>query len=245
MRPSALFLCAILLALACSPAFGTQVFLANATATRSQAAGTFDVSTSIDGVTSAGGPSSGWAIDDGTTSTEVAVYETVADQSAPLGFLLTFTLYNNYLTTPGHNLGNFRFSVTSDDRSTFADGQQSGGDVTATWTILTPTSASATNGITLTILGDDSVLACCESAVNTVYTVTALFPSAATITGIRLEALANAALPDSGPGLYSNGNFVLTELVVDAVALPEPGSSTLILLGGAALALARKKWANR
>ena len=75
--------------------------------------------------------SNGWHIArvdafDGTTS-ETAVWETATDVSpGPLVFKMHF-LHDN----PGHLLGRFRFSVTTDDRSTFADGLDTGGDVDA------------------------------------------------------------------------------------------------------------------
>ncbi len=49
-------------------------------------------------------------------------------------------------------------------------------------------------------------------------TITAL-TSLTGITGFRLEMLADASLPANGPGRFGNGNFVLSELGVSAVAV--------------------------
>jgi hypothetical protein len=46
------------------------------------------------------------------------------------------------------------------------------------------------------------------------------------ITGLRLEVLADPALPSNGPGLAENGNFVLTELVVKAGEVSKPEELT-------------------
>ncbi|MBL8177851.1 MAG: hypothetical protein JNK48_24445 [Bryobacterales bacterium] len=139
-----------------------------------------------------------------------------------------------------HTVGRFRISVTTDARAGFADGLQSGGDVTAAWTVLTPVSAAATNGPALTILGDGSVLASGTNPANSVYTVVA--PTALTgITGVRLEVLEDASLPGSGPGRQpANGNFVLTEFEVSVdAAVPEPGTFAAAL-GALLLAAARR-----
>ena len=82
----------------------------------------------------------------------------------------------------------FRFSITTDDRSTFADGLSTGGDVTANWIVLDLASAVSTGGQTLTTLPDHSVLASGTNPATDTVTVTAL-TSLTGITGIRLEVL--------------------------------------------------------
>jgi hypothetical protein len=64
-------------------------------------------------------------------------------------------------------------------------------------------------------------------------------PGIMNITGIRLEALNNPALPTNGPG-YSpdDGNFTLNEITAQAV--PEPASLALLALGGMALLTRRR-----
>lgn len=210
----------------------TNVPLQQATATLSQTSfGGQPVGEAIDGIF---GGANGWAIfQSGVTNAETAVFETASDIGFASGGLLTFTLTQTF-SNPGHTLGRFRLSVTRDNRSTFADGLASGGDVTANWTVLEPISLLSANGTTLTTLGDFSILASGLSPATDVYTITAA-TSLTGISGVRLEALEDPSLPTSGPGRFaSNGNFVLTEFQLDIV--PEP-ASTLLLLSGAALCL--------
>ena len=224
-----------------APTSATPVTLQNATATYSQhpglgPLGCCSVGLSIDGNTAFG---SNWAIANdstgfSTSSPQTAVYETATDVNAGL---LTIGMFQHH-PLAGHLLGRFRFSVTTDSRSDFADGLNNGGDVTATWTVLTPTSATGTviagtAGLTFTILGDGSVLVAATGPLDiTTATYTLLYDlTLSGVTGIRLEALEDPSLPDSGPGLFSNGNFSLNELTVDigpAATVPEP--STLVLL---------------
>jgi hypothetical protein len=219
----------------CGTSCAGLVTLQNATATFSQTiAGGQPVSESIDGNFA---NLNGWAV--ATTSSasasETAVYETAVDLSANQ---VTFTM--NFLTStqaPQHLLGRFRFSWTTDDRSLFADGLQSGGDVTANWVVLSNPVVSGPADMTFTTLGDNSVLASGTVPIIGIYTVsysTSLF----NVTGFRLEALEHPSLPGSGPGLAFNGNFLLTELQVTAV--PEP-SSFLMASSTAAMALLRRR----
>lgn len=202
------------------------VALQNATATFSQTSfGGDPVGQAIDGSL---GDHNGWAIYEGptdccgallgNTNPQIAVFETTSDISIAGGASLTFTLQQLfYIGT--HNIGRFRLSATTDARSEFADGLASSGDVTAAWTVLAPVAANSTNGQTLTILGDNSILAGGANPQTSTYTVAAFSPLVG-ITGFRLEVLADGSFPDSGPGRNSNGNFVLTEFQVDASSLP-------------------------
>jgi hypothetical protein len=127
------------------------VTLQNATATYSQAAfGGFPAGMAIDGNF---GSNNGWAIYEGTTGSggttpnmthpQIAVFEAVANIGSAGGTFLTFTFHQLH-SNPGHNIGRFRLSATTDDRSLFADGLSTGGDVTANWTILGTLSAIST-----------------------------------------------------------------------------------------------------
>jgi hypothetical protein len=71
----------------------------------------------------------GWAVYLNSTGTEAhtTVWETAVDLSMTE---LTLARVQNYGSQ--HILGRFRLSVTADDRSLFADGPATGGDVTAT-----------------------------------------------------------------------------------------------------------------
>jgi hypothetical protein len=166
----------------------TLVPLQNATATFSQSG--FSVGTAIDGVTN---DNLGWAIDPNEGVNQTAAFQTVSNVGAPGGSALIFTLTQNYSLSQ-HLLGKFRLSLTTDNRSTFADGLSSGGNVTANWTVLNPYAATSFNGSTLNILGDGSVLASGTAPNTDVYTILAT-TNLVNITGVRLEALPDASLP--------------------------------------------------
>ena len=223
-----------------------QIQLNNGTGTFSQSGtgGPFSPSQAVDGLFT---DPNGWAIFDPSrptndrTTNQTAVWETDSDLSA--GSLVIKMHFNHF--NPGHLLGRFRFSVTTDDRGTFADGLDSAGDVTANWTVLEDPNVSGPNGMTFTTLSDDSVLAGGTTASNGVYTVT-YSTSLSGITGLRLEALEHSSLPSgNGPGLFDatlagskgagNGNFLLTELTLNHTPVPEPTSLALLGIGAAAL----------
>jgi len=213
-------------------AHASIVGLQNATATYSQSQ--FSVASSIDGDLSG---ASGWAVN--ARSNEIAVWETVADVGLATGTEIVFTIYHQS-TAQFHNLGRFRLSYTTDDRSTFADGQSNGGDVTANWTpidldtfttsfgtIVGHNGHTGTGGDTLSKLPDLSILAGGTNPSTTVYNLsTTLFVDA--ITGLRIETFDDSSLPTNGPGRASNGNFVISEFTVEATNLmsnvPEPTS---------------------
>jgi len=207
----------------------TPVLLQQATATFSQSPNEFyGVARAIDfGIS----PDRGWAIDGAAGSSQTAVFETTADAGFAAGSLFTFTLSQTFLGSGGQfKQGRFRLSVTNDDRSLFADGLQSGGDVTANWNVLSPTTVSSQNGATLSVLSDQSILASGTSPTTDVYVVTAA-TSLTGITGIRLEALTDASLPFGGPGRQPFlDNFVLNQIDV-TVAVPEPEAYALMLVG--------------
>ena len=156
------------------------------------------------------------------------MWETATDLAAgDIEITMHFLHFN-----PGHLLGRFRFSVTTDDRSTFADGLHGGGDVDATWTLLTNPTIVGPAGMTFVPLGDESILAGGTIAPQGVYTIT--YPNVLdSVTGLRLEAIEDASLPGGdGPGWHvDNGNFLLTEMLVDAPLVPEPTTLALAAIG--------------
>lgn len=83
------------------------------------------------------------------------------------------------------------------------------------WTPLEVVSLKATGGTTLTKLDDQSVLASGANPERETYVVTAR-TNIQNITGLRLEAIADARLPKGGPGRDPYGNFLLTGLEVTA-----------------------------
>ncbi|QDV27264.1 PSD1 and planctomycete cytochrome C domain-containing protein [Aureliella helgolandensis] len=78
------------------------------------------------------------------------------------------------------------------------------------WQTLQPTSASAQAGTSLTIREDATLLASGKNPKQNSYQVSFELPEAP-LTGLCLEVLPDASLPNSGPGRAGNGNFVLTE----------------------------------
>jgi hypothetical protein len=217
------------------PVGATAVPLQNGTADFSQNGTNFSAAASIDGSTA---DLNGWAVDPKETTPHTAVFETVTDTPVFVGgTLFTFT-FDQFLARGLHELGRFRISITTDSRSNFADGLQTGGDVTANWIVLDPLTFTSANGATLTKQGDMSILASGTTPSTDTYTVTAA-TALTGITGIRIEVIPDASLPNGGSGRNSapppNGNFVLTEFLVDAVASPVPEPSTLSLVFGAAL----------
>lgn len=186
-----------------------------ATATFSQTlGGGFLVDAAIDGVIGSG---VGWAIGigSGNAGSQTAVFETASDAGFAGGTRFSFKFYQQY---NGHTLGRFRLSLTTDDRSLFADGLNSGGDVTANWTVLDIDASESSNGATLTELEDHSILASGFAPNTDLYTVAATTTNTG-ITGLRLETLVDPSLPFDGPGRAVNGNFVLTELQVNQVSI--------------------------
>jgi hypothetical protein len=227
------------------------VTLANATAIRSQLGPPLLVTELIDGSINT---NNGWGNDVGGNNT--AVFETVTDlfsSAIPLppgisasGGSLTFEIHSGGFNA--HEIGRFRLSATTADRSTFADGLVNGGDVTTDWVVLTPlTFVSDNGGTTLTLQGDNSLLA--SGTPNTgfeTYTVT-VNTSLTDITGFRFEAISDPSLPGGLPGRASNGNFVVQEFIVSGIAsfvAPEPASLTLLGLGSL-VAIRRRRGRSR
>lgn len=213
-----------------------MVSLANGTGTFSQNfTGIWNASELIDGDFSA---NNGWAIFRGgsdPTRPETAVMESVNNISAPALSIAMHQIHGN----PGHLVGRFRWSYTTDDRSLFADGLQNGGDVTANWTVLMPASIMHPGNMSSQILGDGSVLMSGSSLTTAVYTID--FNQAVSgATGFRLEVLTDPSLPTGGPGLFpTNGNFVVNEVVIQTV--PEPASIAALAMGAALLRRKRRK----
>lgn len=194
-----------------SAVFGQAVPLQNATATFSQSlfgGGPWNASEMINGIF---GGTDGWAIADvgQITTDQIAAFETTSDLSAAA---VTVTLTQNGGTQ--HLVGRFRISVTADDRSRFCDGLQSGGDVSADWTVVTPCAVTVPAGMGSSILEDGSVLTSgiTPNVGDYVIGLTLPFPE---ITGFRFEVLAHPTLPVDGPGRHpSNGNFIVSEFTV-------------------------------
>jgi hypothetical protein len=92
--------------------------------------------------------------------------------------------------------------------------------VSTPWKALKPTAATAA-GQTLSIQGDDSILAGGPNPAKDTYTVTAT-TDAERLTAIRLEALRDPSLTQNGLARSDSGNFVLTEF---EISLTRPGDT--------------------
>ncbi|NQT20423.1 MAG: PD40 domain-containing protein, partial [Planctomycetes bacterium] len=155
--------------------------------------------------------SAGWAIHPKTHMDQSATFETAVGISLRRETPLTFTL--KHAAIANFNLGRFRLSITGDT----AVGPASH------WILLRPDSATSAAGAALTINADSSILAGGENPDHDTYTVIAR-ASPGRLTGLRLDVLQDARLPETGPGrdalaaAGTKGNFVLTFLKMDLPA---------------------------
>jgi uncharacterized protein DUF1553/uncharacterized protein DUF1549/cytochrome c len=85
----------------------------------------------------------------------------------------------------------------------------------AGWTALRPSHYSSLGGATLKLLDDQSILAGGKNPEADSYVLEAKTDRTG-ITGIRLEVLTEASLPQGGPGRDPEGNFFLTAFEVEA-----------------------------
>ncbi len=205
-----------------------SVALQNATAIRSQSG--FSVANVLDGNNATGWSNNGAGIN-------TAVFETASNLN-PGGVLSEFTVKIASGGAGGSTLGKFRLSVTFSDRSTFADGLDNGGAVSASWIPVNVTSLQSANGVTLALQGDNSILASGVNPASDTYTIkfTTSLPN---ITGLRLDALTDASLPFTGPGRnVTTGNFIVNDLsasiVSEAFATIVSDAGTLTLNGSIA-----------
>ena len=91
------------------------------------------------------------------------------------------------------------------------------------WVALAPKSVEATTEATYEVLPDSSIFATGKPKKGTV-TITAEV-DLPTITGLRLEALPDDRLPSKGPGMASDGNFVLNEFVATVAPKADPAAA--------------------
>ena len=99
---------------------------------------------------------------------------------------------------------------------------------TTGWTTVDPAEMASAAGATFTKLADDSVLVDGTNGKDT-YTLS-LPTDAASVTGIRVEVLADPKLSAMGPGRAVNGNFVLSEIRVMAASKADPARKIQIAL---------------
>ncbi|HEY2251820.1 MAG TPA: PSD1 and planctomycete cytochrome C domain-containing protein [Planctomycetaceae bacterium] len=89
------------------------------------------------------------------------------------------------------------------------------------WTPLVPTEMKSEAGAVLAAAPDDAILVGGPNPAQDSFSLTATLKGPA-FTGIRIEALPDAAFANSGPGRADNGNFVLTEFKVLLDGKPVP-----------------------
>jgi hypothetical protein len=196
--------------------------LSQATATFSQP--TYTVNEVINGVAGAGAVSEGWAISTpaGTASAQTAAFEiTTTTPTSALGSQLFVQMSFPFGTN--HTIGRFRVLVTSADRAMFADGLASGGNVgsPAIWRPVGVVSVTSSAGATYAGRPDGSLLLTSASPSTEALTLWLATPESG-LTGVRVEAIEDSALPDSGPGASAGGNFVLGEMTVDVGPVMAP-----------------------
>ena len=106
------------------------------------------------------------------------------------------------------------------------------------WKVLTPVEMTSDTGAKMELQKDGSVFVHQgQPAKNDPYTLV-FRTELQGITGLRLEALADSRLPNGGPGWADNGNFVLSELTLDAATISDRATvavSACSLVGQASL----------
>jgi hypothetical protein len=100
------------------------------------------------------------------------------------------------------------------------------------WTPMAPDAMQATGEVTLTARPDKSILAAGPSTNAAVYEIAVIAPQRL-VTGLKIEALPDASLPNRGPGRDAFGNFVLTHVTVLTAAADDGEPSTEIPLRAA------------
>jgi len=93
--------------------------------------------------------------------------------------------------------------------------------VASRWQIFAPTALASTGGASLRKLDDGSVIAEGTIPNQDVYEITASLPGG-DIRALRVEAFVDPALPNTGPGLADNSNFVLTEVEAEVSPASSP-----------------------
>ncbi|MBX3176562.1 MAG: PSD1 domain-containing protein [Candidatus Hydrogenedentes bacterium] len=100
------------------------------------------------------------------------------------------------------------------------------------WNIQDPVTFSSIGGAALEELDDRSILASGENGVTDTYTVV-LRSGDIGVRGLRLEVLTHNSLTFNGPGRAHNGNFVLSEITVNAAPAGRPHSTENIKIARA------------
>lgn len=184
-----------------------------------------------------GGDSYGWAIDSGNGTQSQSALLVLATPLSAGTYDLTFVA-NQFFECCGttHTLGEFSFGYTTAVAPTLG----------STQTLVTYTGGSSLTGATFTF--DTGRILAAGGGVTDAYTINGTISSLAAITGIFLNVYeSEAGYPTNGPGRAYNGNFVVTELTLDATrradvpvtaAVPEPATWAMMILGFGAVGTA-------
>ena len=102
----------------------------------------------------------------------------------------------------------------------------------AEWQVLDATSFKSTGGATLTKQEDKSILVSGKRPEHDAYEITAR-STLTNISAVRLEALTDPSLPNTGPGRFDNANFVLSEFELVAVSVADPKQTVKVKFASA------------
>ena len=224
------------LGLAAASAAATELPFSGAVATYEQnyGPGLWPAISMVNGDTSS--QFDGWAIfrknyeDQGLdpTLSESALF-TLATPLAAGPQLVQFRIYQNY--GDSHRLGNFSLGYTTDSLPTLSSADKP----------VTIINASSP-GITFGFSAVGQIFASVDGPANATYSIMGTVDAAMPITAFYLHAIndSNGGLYSTGgPGVYGNGNFVVTEFTVAVV--PEPKTYALMLTGLGVLGIAARR----
>ncbi len=198
---------------------------------------------------------------DGDTETGWGVFKTYGDHHAVFDLgdssqntpVKSLVLILKQRSGVGKNIGRFRISTGIEQRTHYRpdipealqrqrhleDKYQSWKDAkrqnARRWTLQRPQQLASENHATLSLLEDGSVLASGDRPDRDTYFFE-LHPSLKQITGLRLEFFEHASLPGNGPGrgtVLEEGNFMLSEIVVQSISSTDAGLSAPYPVAGA------------
>lgn len=110
----------------------------------------------------------------------------------------------------------------------------------AAWKTLAPSEVKSKGGATLSRQPDGTYLAGGNNPGNDTYTITALL-DAPQFSGLLLECLPDASLPNQSLGRYSNGNFVLSSVEAE-IASPELSEPRIVRFTKAEATYSQAGW---
>jgi hypothetical protein len=112
------------------------------------------------------------------------------------------------------------------------------------WKTLLPQQVTSANGSTLTLLEEGIVTATGKNPDSDIYTFVAELKTSG-VTAIRLEALPDKSLTNSGPGRSYRGNFVLSEFKLEVAPLSQPDEFQPVKIAKAQADFEQQDWPIR